>query len=457
MRNTSRILDIMERSVSGPMVEENEFDQKHVTEGIKRVVSKYNITVNTNNIINLDDDLADRIWSAALDFLVECGVYSKDSNRVILHSEDEIKSLLKDAPSEVLLGEGRDAILEKARNVEDPNPLIVDGCSIGSPIPEEFFIPAMISYAQEPLVDVTCGGSLETVHGYEIRTGTPLEILAAWEEIDLTRIALKRAGRPGMAYTGCMMSMSDIGQISTTQAGGLKPTDLNTFGIISELKCNYDILNKITHMIRTDGIIDGYANAIYGGLGGGPDGHAVLICAEMIALSTVFMAACVGASPTHPFLFCSTDKNMMAAASTAFQALARNSHLMTNLSITAVGGPVTKALLYETIAYSLMATVSGCSRLLGPRPATGVISGHYTGLEARFMGEVCHASLGINREKSEEIAQKAYVKYASEMDKKPYGKPFWEAYDVKTIKPTDEWQKMYEEVKAEAGTWGLVF
>jgi methylamine---corrinoid protein Co-methyltransferase len=455
MRNASRILDIMERCVSGPMVEEDDFDQKHVTEGLQRVVSKYNIAVNTNDIINQNDDLADRIWSAAIDFLAECGVYSKDSHRVILHSENEIKSLLKAAPSEVLLGEGRDAVLEKARNVEDPNPLIVDGCSIGTPIPEEFFIPAMVSYAQEPLVDVTCGGSLETVQGYDIRTGTPLEILAAWEEMDLTRIALKRAGRQGMAYTGCMMSMSDIGQISATNEGGLRPTDLNTFGIISELKCNYDILNKITHMIRTDGVVDGYANAIYGGLGGGPNGHAVLICAEMIALSVVFQAACVGASPTHPFLFCSTDKKMMAAASAAFQALSRNTHLMTNLSITAVGGPVTKTLLYETITYSLMASISGCSRLLGPRPATGVISGHYTGLEARFMGEVCHAAVNLSREKAEEIAKKSYEKYQSNMDKKPYGKPFWEAFDVKTLKPSDEWQKMYEEVKAEAINWGL--
>ncbi len=422
MRNTSKILDIMERSVTGPMVEENDFDQKYVTEGIKRVVSEYNISVNTNTIINQDDKLADRIWEAALDFLDTCGVYCKNSSRVILHSKAEIKSLLKSAPSEILLGEGRDAVWERTRKVEDPNPLLIDGCSIGGPIPEEFFIPAMISYVQEPLIDVTCGGSLETVQGYECRTGTPLEILAAWEEIDLTRIALKRAGRPGMAYTGCMMSMSDIGQISATQEGGLKPTDLNTFGIISELKCNYDILNKVTHMIRTDGIIDGYANAIYGGLGGGSDGHAVLICAEMIALSVVFQAACVGASPTHPFQFCSTDKNMMAAASAAIQAISRNSHLMTNLSITAVGGPVTKTLLYETIAYSLMATVSGCSRILGPRPATGVISGHYTGLEARFMGEICHASLSLSRDKAEEIAQKVYAKYQSDLDKKPYGK-----------------------------------
>ena len=455
MKNNGRMLDIVDRGLNGPLVDENDFDKKHVTQGIKRVVAEYDIKVNTDTIINHDDDLADRVWNAAIDFFVTCGVYNKDSGRVIFHSKNEIADLLKGAPEQVLLGEGHDGVLEKARKVEDPNPLIVDGCSIGIPIPEEYYIPSMISYAQEPIIDVTCGGTLETVQGYESRTRTHLEMLAAWEEMELTHIALKRAGRPGMAYTGCMMSMSDIGQLTATHPGGLRPTDLNTFGIISELKTNYEILNKITHMIRTGGIVDGYANAIFGGLGGGPDGHAVLICAEMIALSVVFQAACVGASPTHPFLFCSTDKKMMSAASVAYQAIARNSHLMTNLSITAVGGPATKVLLYETIAYSLMASLSGNSRLLGPRPATGVISGHYTGLEARFMGEVCHASVKLNRKQAEAIAQKAYEKCAPEMEKKPYGKPFWEAYDVKTIKPTEEWQKMYDEVKNEAISWGL--
>jgi len=48
---------------------------------------------------------------------------------------------------------------------------------------------------------------------------------------------------------------------------GLKSTDMHTFGVISELKINFEILNKLTHSIRMGGIIDPYANPIYGGLG----------------------------------------------------------------------------------------------------------------------------------------------------------------------------------------------
>jgi len=329
------------------------------------------------------------------------------------------------------------------------------GSPIGSPIPEELFIPLMQSYIQEPLVDVTCPASLMTVQGQEIRVGSPLEILAAWEEVDLMRIALARAGRPGMAWTGLMLSMSDAGQLSAVNPLGLRDSDMHTFGIVSELKTNFEILNKLTHSIRMGGIVDPYANPIYGGLGGGTAGQAVLICAAMIAVSVVFMAACCGSSPTHPFNFNDTGKEVMQASSLAFQAIARNSHLMTNLTITPVGGPGTKTLLYETAAFTIMSTVSGISRLLGPRSATGAVAGHFSGLEARFSGQILRASAGLERGRAEELAQRIYACYAPQLDQKPYGLPFQEVYDLPAIQPTKEWQKLYDETLEELIHWGL--
>jgi len=428
-----------------------------VTRGIRRVVREYQIQVHPENIINQDDDLADRTWQAALDFLAACGVYNQSTSRVILYTLEELLSALADAPDQVWLGSGTDAVLERYRRVEDPLVPINMGSSIGSPVPEELFIPLMQSYIQEPLVDVTCPASLMTVHGQEIRVGSPLEILAAWEEVDLMRIALARAGRPGMAWTGLMLSMSDAGQLSAVNPAGLRSSDMHTFGIVSELKANFEILNKLTHSIRMGGIVDPYANPIYGGLGGGIDGQAVLITAAMIALSVVFMAACCGSSPTHPFNFNDTGKEVMQATSLAFQALARNSHLMTNLTITPVGGPGTKTLLYETAAFTIMSTVSGISRLLGPRSATGVVPAHFTGLEARFSGEILHAAARLDRGRAEELAQRAYACYVDQLDQKPYGLPFQEVYDLGTIQPTKAWKQMFDETLAELAQWGLHF
>jgi methylamine--corrinoid protein Co-methyltransferase len=457
MEEPTRLLDIVNRSLTGPIIDEATFDKEHVTEGIARVVKKYEIHADRETLVNQDDELADRVWLAALDFLATCGVYCQSTKRVLQFSREEIENFLKQAPDRIEYGAGDDQRLEVARKVEDPRVPMLMGSSIGSPIPENLFVPVMQSYIQEPLVDVTCAASIETVFDREIRTASPLEILACWREVDLMNEALEKAGRPGLAWTGVIMSMSDVGQLSSVNPAGLRQTDLFTFGVISELKTNFDILNKIAHAVRLGYTIDPYANPIYGGLGGGIDGQAVLITAAMVALSVFFMAVMVGSSPTHPFHFNDTGKELLLAQSLAFQALARNSHLMTNLTITPVGGPGTKTLLYECVAYTVMSTVSGQSRILGPRSATGSISRHFSGLEARFTGELLHAAVKLNRENAEEITQLAYGQYADLLDKKPYGKPFQEVYDVKSVQPTKEWLKIYDEVKEEAASWGLDF
>ncbi|NQS92049.1 MAG: monomethylamine:corrinoid methyltransferase [Chloroflexi bacterium] len=306
-------------------------------------------------------------------------------------------------------------------------------------------------------MDVTMAPTLTNIYGYDIRTRSPLEILSAWREVELTLEAMQRAGRPGMAFTGVGSSISDVGQLSADGPGGLRQTDLHTFGIVSELKTSYEILNKLTHILKRDGVVDPYANPIYGGLGGGMDGQAVLITAAMIALNVFFMATCVGTSPTHPFNFNDTGKELLIPTGLSFQAMARNSKLMTNLTNTAVGGPGTKTLLYECIASTVMMTVSGGSRILGPRSATGSITGHFSGLEARFTGELLTAASKLDRNTAEEIVQKAYSKYEKELAQKPYGLHFKDVYDLKSIQPTAEWEKMYEEVKNEVTGWGLSF
>ena len=120
-----------------------------------------------------------------------------------------------------------------------------------------------------------------------------------------------------------------------------------------------------------------------------------------------------------------------------------------------VGGLTTKTFCYEIVASCLVAAKSGIARLQGPRGATGAITGACSGLEARFQGECLRAAVMIDREKAEEIAQRAFAAYQGDLDKKPYGVPFWEAYDVKTIRPKKEWLDVYSAVKEEAISWGL--
>jgi len=454
MNQKARIFDVIRRSIEGPIVSESDFDMKHIYQNLKKIVKKYDIKITSDSFINFDDELSDRVWKAAIEFLAESGVYCKDTGRIVQYTEREIKEAIRMAPRSAVFGEGNDTVYEYPRTADDPRPPVSLGGSINVPCPNEYFVPIMLSYMQEPRVDYHCPTTnLTTINGIPLRTRTPLELFAAYEEISTFRHVAAMSGRPGMPYNGVGISVSDVGELAASHL--MKKTDSHSIGVISELKFDNSIMNKIAQCCMLDHQICPYCNPIYGGLGGGLNTQVVLLTAEMIAASTVFMGTTVGTTPTHPSLFCSTTKELLQMTSVAFQAISRNSHIMTRLTHTMVGGLATKTFMYEIIASCLVATKSGLARLQGPRAATGAIVGAASGLEARFQGEVLHAAVRIDRSKAEEIVEKAYNLYKDDLDKKPYGKPFWEVYDVKTIQPGKEWLDVYEAAREEAISWGL--
>src|SRR4030067_2620527 len=119
MEKLTRFLDVIDRSYNGPLVDEEEFDLKFVAGGVKRVLQKYAIKFNKDNIIQQDDALIDRAFDAGLDFLVECGVYNRSTGRLIKFTRAEIQDVLESAPTEVTIGEGPDARLYRTRRLEN--------------------------------------------------------------------------------------------------------------------------------------------------------------------------------------------------------------------------------------------------------------------------------------------------------------------------------------------------
>ena len=454
MNLKARYFDVIQRSIEGPICTEADFDMNHIYKNLKKIQKKYGIKVEADTLINFDDDLADRVWNGAIEFLANSGVYCKDTSRIIQYTEAEIRQAIRMAPDHTVFGEGNDRVEEVYRDVDSTRPPVSLGGSINVPCPNEFFEPIMISYMQEPLVDMHCPTTnITTINGMELRTRTPLEIFAAYEEVARFRHVAAMCGRAGMAYNGVGISVSDVGELAAAHL--MKKTASHSIGIISELKVDNAILNKIAQCVMLDHQVMPYANPIYGGLGGGLDTQVILLTAEMIALSVIFMATTGGTTPTHPTLFCSTTKDLLQLTGIAFHAITRNSRLMNRLTHTMVGGLTTKTFCYEIVASCLVAAKSGIARLQGPRGATGAITGACSGLEARFQGECLRAAVMIDREKAEEIAQRAFAAYQGDLDKKPYGVPFWEAYDVKTIRPKKEWLDVYSAVKEEAISWGL--
>lgn len=458
MRNATRLLDILDRAESGPITDEKEFEKTTLPGKMKELQARYEIKIDrTMPYIPADDDLADRVFQAGMDLAVEIGILCVDTGRRITFTREEVLQALRFAPAEVTLGDPPDEHVQRKRQVEGSTRPTMKGGPVGTVAPEELYLFILQSYAQEPLVDAIIDATLGTVYGREGRSHSPWEVLTAWQEAALSKEAVRRAGRPGLGI-GCVEnSVSEIGELSATCWGAFGPRDWHHVCFISELKTNYALLSKVSHLVKTGCVIHSYYNPIFGGYVGGPEGVAIATAGGIILMQMVNLAATHSVCPTHPFNENDTDPDIVRALSVAQQAINRNTHLLTDVVISPVGGPCTKVLLYECAAMAVMATVCGASALIGPRSTAGRFPGHMSGLESRFSAEVAHVCTGMSREQANEIVSRIIPLYQEYLDKRPIGKRFDQAYDLSTLKPTTEWQGMYEEVKKEMVKLGIPF
>jgi methylamine--corrinoid protein Co-methyltransferase len=457
MRTYTRLLDVLDRSESGPMIDESEWDMTLVPKTVARLLKDYDIKMKpvSEAVVLQDDALADRLFAAGMQLAQELGVYCSSTNRRITFSRDEILRALEVAPTEVTLGDGNDKHTERKRKVEDTLFPTIKGGGVGTPLPEDLYLPITQSYAQEPLIDAVINCTLESIYGREIRSRSPWEMLACWHEIELSKSAAKRAGRPGIPLGVLENAVSELGELSANSYGGASLNDWHHIAMISEFKTDYMALAKLTHLIRNGSIIHSFYNTIYGGSCGGRDGMALAITGGCILLQMVYMTNTHSVSPAHPFYGNNTTPEILQAIGLAQQALARNTRLLTDVVITPVSGPGTKELLYETAAESITATVSGACGLIGPRSGAGVNNGHVSGLEARFNAEVARAASGMSRKDGDELVRKLIALYKPVLDQRPKGLPFNEVYDVTTIKPLPQWLATYEQVRSELRDMGL--
>lgn len=449
MKNRGRLIEVLRRAEEGPLIDEKEFEGKLIRSTSKKLIEKYKIKFDREAIVPCDDELADRLYEAALEFAVEVGMYCQSTSRRITWTRSEYEDGLKNCVDQATLGMGNDAVVIKARRPEDTARPVFVGGPFGIPLPENMFVPIMLSYAQEPIVDVFENPTIEKVYGHPIKADSPWEVLAGWREVELAMEVIHRAGRPGMAIGGIEISPTALAQISAASWGGLRPTDWHHVSAPSEFKTNYDLLSKVAHITRIGAAMEAYLNIIYGGFFGGSEGVAIGLAAGLIVVNQNYMGTTLSVSSAHPFLHSDATCESLWAQSLAFQAISRNTSLLTASLCKPAAGPGTKTLLYECAAFIISGVVSGLSVPQACMTATGTNSRHCSGLESRFSGEVARAVCGMTREQANEIVLKLLDKYQTKLAEKPIGKPFEQVYDLETIQPLADWQHTYEEVKEE--------
>jgi methylamine--corrinoid protein Co-methyltransferase len=454
-RHRSRLLEVLHRAEIGPISEETDFERRLVAPAIKTTIQKYGIKFDKENIVPSDNDLADRLFQAGLDLAVQTGLFCQSTSRRITWTRNELEEGLRFCPGETIMGAGNDAVICRSRRPEDSSPPVIIGGAYGVPFPESMFVPVMLSFARESIVDVIENATLETVYGYPIKAGSPWEVVGGWREAELSMEVLNRAGRPGLCI-GCVeTSPTALAQLSAASWGGFRTTDWHHVATVSEFKTNYDLLSKVAHITRIGGVMECYYNPIFGGYVGGAEGVAVAIVAALILLNQVDMADTIATRPNHPFLGCDTTPELLWAMSVALQGLSRNTNLLVGALTGPAGGPGTKTLLYENAAFSIATTVSGQAMLEASHSAGGNVPRHVSGLDAKICGEVAYASRGMSREEANSLVKRLISIYQPELTTQPIGKPFEQVYDVDKVEPTPEWQGMYDEVRNDLISMGL--
>jgi methylamine--corrinoid protein Co-methyltransferase len=450
-----RLIEILARVENGPLMEEKDFERGIVAPTAQRLTTEHGIRRRDGVIVPGDDDLADRLYLAGLEFAVEVGVFCTDTSRRIMWTANEYEDTLRRSPGSAIFGSGTDAVEAHARTPEDETPLMVVGGPYGIEISEDLFVPLMSSYAREKLIDVIDNPTLERVYGHPPKAGSPWEVVGGWREAQLSMEVVDRAGRPGMCIAGVELSPTALGEISASSWGGFRPTDLHHAAGISEFKTNYESLSKVAHLTHIDALTYAFMACIYGGYLGGPEGIALGLTAAGIVLNQNYLPIIVSLSSVHPFLQCTTTPELIWAFSAASQALSRNTELLFSSLVRPSAGPGTKTMLYENAAFSLATTVSGQSFIQASMSASGTRAGHASGLDAKISAEVSHAARGMSRKQADHIALELYRRYESDLEHRLVGKPFEEVYDVETIRPTPEWEDLYGQVKLELRDLGL--
>jgi methylamine--corrinoid protein Co-methyltransferase len=449
--------EILDRANNGPFITEDNWDLEKVAMTTAKLVKKYKLTWDPEEIITDDTGLADAIFEAGFELAKEIGCYSRTTERMIEFEPGELEEGLRRMPQTLIMGEGKDARTLYPRNIlDDRLPLIWAG-NPGAPYPEHLFMPSVISWAQEPIVDLITCGTLTHIDGREIRTNDPIEITATRRELQYLRQALRQVGRPGMGMLAAQSSVSELGDLAVAHPDYLRPCDSHLIPMLNELKMDHRNISRVVNSLEYGMRNASLVCVIVGGMGGDAPGSAIVNVASFIVSNLTSLADYHLLHPIHIRHVATTTRSTLWVESIVQQAFARNAPCIIVTDIYPKSGALTRELLYETAANAIAITVTG-GHLEGCGSADGLLP-NGTGLEARFMGEIGHAAVrqSLTLREANSLILKLLEKYEHIFDL-PDGNPgvcFDQAYNMQTLKPIPEWQQMYEEVKREIYAMGL--
>jgi len=450
------LLEIAERTQTGEKVEEKKWDMEFFRT-ISELVKKYGIEFpGEHHFINMDDELVERAFGAAIELLEKVGVYCITTRRCIRLSRDEILTAIREAPTEILMGEGRDRRVWKQRKVEEKSKLnICPGHH--SPFTEDLAGLIVSNFAQIPRADFIEGFNFPKVDGREIM-GAPMEVYASRRQLGWMREGVCKAGRPGLAvvYYPINTRAEDlIGVIDPDH--GLRRTDGILLTLLPDLKMEQDMLSAAIVYEEYGSFKLSGSFAIVGGFCGGIEGAIVEGIAKPIACMIAYRDYIHYTGIEHIHML--NGRQILVpginwARSVVNQALNRFTHTICMRWVIPTSGPGTELNLLEVAMQAIEAPINGMN-LYAPRHCRTTINHGQTPLEAEWMIEVSDAVIdqGFDRQGGSKLLTKLAKRLENE--KPAPGYDITECYDLIHHKPMPDYEKAYLSVKSQLTEMGL--
>ena len=450
------LLDIAERTQTGEKVEEKNWDMEFFRT-ISELVKKYGIELPKEHcFINRNDELVERAFAAGIELLEKMGIYCITTRRRVKLERGEILTAICEAPTEILMGEGRDRRVWQQRKVEENGKLnICPGHH--SPFTEDLAGLIVSNFAQIPRADFIEGFNFPKIEGREI-VGAPMEVYASRRQLAWMREGVCKANRPGLAvvYYPINTRAEDlIGVIDPDY--GLRRTDGILLTLLPDLKMEQDMLSAAIVYEEYGCFKLSGSFAIVGGFCGGIEGAIVEGIAKPIACMIAYRDYIHYTGVEHVHMLNGRQVLVPAinwARSVVNQALNRFTHTICMRWVIPTSGPGTELNLLEVAMQSIEAPINGMN-LYAPRHCRTTINHGQTPLEAEWMIEVSDAVIGqgFDRQGANELLAKLAKRL--EEEKPAPGYDITECYDLIHHKPLPDYGKVYKSVKKQLIEIGL--
>jgi methylamine--corrinoid protein Co-methyltransferase len=454
----THILEICQRAQNGPKIDKETFDLDKVFANARGLCQKYEIVYDPQTPVPSDDDLADRVYKAAVDFVIQTGVYCPDTSRIIRFTRNETLEAVANARGRCIMGESKDRYVWTPRLPDsDTQPWYHVGTGIVN-TDERIAFDLVKAYAGIRQANSVSVPAMETIGSQPVSSGTPTEILGAIRGIKIARDALRHAGRPGLAIgNGISTAGTSIATVAASASQfGLRPSDGWLVGALAEMKFNMSALNKTAYLASWGANIGNESGPLVGGYAGGPAEVAVLNVAYRLVGLLVLNCDYHLTFPVHITKGCSSPRDVLWCVSVSNQAISRNTkELVWSLGYIAAG-PMTKQFFYESAAY-IAATIPCGVSAQTTHPAKALLNDYVTPMEMIGTVEIMQACVGMTRKQANELAQELLKKYEDNIDDAPIGKKYQDCFDVETAQPCKEYIELYSEVKGELKEMGFNF